>query len=193
MTAHPGAVVITIAAGKPGPHALTDWDARCGFREGEDAVAARRREDEEALKVLRARATWLEFLDHQYGPHAPVSEVTAAIEQAVTDFDLVASPLGLGHEDHLLTAAACRHVARRHREKRWVLYEDVIYRRTVGGTDDAIERLHGDGFTVEPVSFPVATDVKRAAIDAYPSQIRGLARLLDDAYQPERYWRIIAT
>jgi LmbE family N-acetylglucosaminyl deacetylase len=190
VLAHPGTVVITVTAGKPDPHALTDWDAKCGFHDGDDVVGARRQEDAAALKVLGARHVWLDFLDHQYGPEAPVAQIAAAIEEAIAGCDEVASPLGLGHDDHLLVAAACFEVARRYPDKRWVLYEDVIYRQTFGGTEQAIERLCQRGFAVEPVSFGLVEDVKRSAVRKYTSQLVGLKTLADDAYEPERYWII---
>jgi LmbE family N-acetylglucosaminyl deacetylase len=190
VLAHPATLVITVTAGKPGPHALTDWDGKCGFHDGDDVVGARRHEDAAALKVLGARHVWLDFLDHQYGPQAPVAQIAAAIEQAVAGCDEVASPLGLGHDDHVLVAAACFEVARRHPDKRWVLYEDVIYRQTFGGTEQAIERLRQRGFAVEPVFYTLVGDVKPSAIIRYTSQLIGLGALVDDAYEPERYWII---
>lgn len=190
MLAHPGAVVLTITAGRPGRHVLTDWDARCAFSEGDDVVGVRRLEDEAAMKVLGTRAAWLEFLDHQYAPPSSATQLAAAIEDAVAPFDQIASPLGIGHDDHVLVATACLEVARRQPKKRWILYEDVIYRRTVGGTDQAIENLRAQGFGVETAAFQVDVDVKRAAIASYTTQVRGLGELLEDAYQPERYRRI---
>ena len=183
--------MVTVTAGRPGPHPLTEWDAKCGFHDGDDVVGARRKEDEAALSLLGARPLWLDFLDHQYAPEAPVAEVAEALERALGDFGVVASPLGLAHGDHLVTAAACLEVARRHPEKSWFLYEDVIYRETVGGTEDALSRLRDLGFALEEATFPVDDGLKRAAIAAYASQVRGLGRLLDDAYAPERYWTMI--
>jgi LmbE family N-acetylglucosaminyl deacetylase len=191
VLAHPRAVVVTVTAGRPGPHPLTDWDRKCGFRQGDDAVGTRRQEDEAALRALGARPVWLDFLDHQYAPEAPVAEVAMAVESAVADFDVVASPLGLGHGDHLLTAAACLEVARRHPDKAWLLYEDVIYRQTVGGTDEALARVRDEGFELEEAAFLLDGGLKRAAIAAYGSQVRGLGGLLDDAFAPERYWKMV--
>ena len=191
VQAHPGAFVVTVTAGRPAPGPLTDWDRKCGFGEGDDVVGARRREDEKALRRMRARPVWLDFLDHQYAPEAPIAEVAAALGHLSRDFDTVAIPLGLGHGDHLVTAAACREVARLDARKRWVVYEDVVYRQTVGGTDEALARLRDEGFTVEPADFPVDPEAKREAIEAYASQLEGLGQLIDDAYRPERYWTMM--
>lgn len=188
--AHPGTTVITVTAGKPPAGPLTDHDGRSGFREGDDVVGARRREDEAALLVFGARPVWLDFLDHQYGVQAFVTEVAAALERELDSFELIAFPLGLGHDDHLLTAAACVEVAHRHPEKKWVVYEDVPYRTTMGGTAMALERLHDEGFKTRAAHFRGVDGLKERAIALYPSQVKGLGDHLDDARDPERYWTI---
>ena len=188
-------MVVTVGAGKPPPHPLTDWDGRCGFGEGDDVMGARRIEDEEALKHLGARPLWLEFLDRQYMGGEPPSraEVAVAIEAVVAanGHDAVASPLGIGHPDHLVTAAACRDVARRLREVGWIFYEDVIYRATNGSTEQALAQAAADGFVLRPMQVAVAGS-KRAALDSYTSQLRGLGELVRDAYLPERYWTVVS-
>lgn len=190
LAAHPGATVITVTAGKPPPGPLTDHDGRSGFHEGDDVVGARRHEDEAALHVFGARPVWLDFLDHQYGVQAFVSEVAAAVERELDGFELVAFPLGLGHDDHVLTAAACVEVAHRHPGKKWVVYEDVPYRATMGGTETALERLREEGLTPRTARFRAADGLKQKAIGLYGSQVKGLGAHLEDARQPERYWSI---
>src|SRR5690349_18531517 len=68
VAAYPRALVITVIAGRPGPHELTEWDARCGFGQGDDVMGARRLEDDAAIRQLGARPLWLDFLDRQYAP-----------------------------------------------------------------------------------------------------------------------------
>jgi len=193
VAANPGALVVTVTAGRPAPHPLTDWDRKCGFGEGDDVVGARRKEDEAALRLLGARPRWLEFLDHQYGP-APASEaVVKAIAEAIEGADVVASPLGLFHEDHVLTARACSKVARHTVPLvRWLIYEDAIYRDTPGRTEDALRDLRNDGFVPRDATFPEPAEKVKAML-CYPSQVRGLGRLLDDAYRPEHYWELAVT
>ena len=187
---HPGALVVTVTAARPGPHPLTDWDRMCGFREGDDVVGARRLEDEAALGTLDARPAWLDFLDHQYGPPPPHEQLVAAILGATKGAEVVASPLGLFHEDHVLTATACFDVARRVVPRiRWLVYEDAIYRAVAGRTEHALAALRNDGFVLHETAFAEPAQ-KAAAIQAYPSQVRGLGGLLDDAYRPERYWEL---
>ena len=189
VASHPGANVVTVAAGRPGPHPLTDWDRRCGFGEGDDVVGARRREDEAALMVLGARPMWLDFLDGQYGPPPPHAELVTAIERAMDGATNVASPLGLFHNDHVLTASACFDVARSQNTVSWLIYEDAIYRATPGRTEEALAALKVRGFTLRDVDIP-ESPAKRQAVERYPSQVRGLAGLLEDAYRPERYWSL---
>ena len=118
-----------------------------------------------------------------------IGAISGAVEQA----EVVASPLGLFHEDHVLTARACYEVARQVLPlKRWVIYEDVIYRSTAGRTERAIAALVNDGFVLRDVSFAEAAQKSRA-IQRYPSQVLGLGPLLEDAYRPERYWELAVT
>src|SRR5256885_6374496 len=72
LSAHPGATVVTVLAGRPEsyPAEVTQWDAGGGFEPGDDVVAARREEDRNALAVFDATSVWLEFSDHQYVPAA---------------------------------------------------------------------------------------------------------------------------
>lgn len=187
--AHPATLVATVMAGKPGPHPLTSWDLQCGFHLDDDVVGARREEDETALAHLKAVPHWLEFLDHQYGSPAGQREVERAIEDLVLEATWIAVPLGLHHPDHLLVAAACLGVAGGLPRKTWVVYEDVIYRATVGGTEERVAELRKQGFDLVPASFAPSAH-KRAAVEAYASQVRGLGDLLLDAFEPERYWTI---
>ena len=198
MAAHPGAVVVTVTAGKPPPHRLTDWDRQCGFSEMDDVVQARRAEDAAAVEQLGARPRWLDFLDRQYVGGQPPSRVgiRSAIEAVITGRrdgapGMIASPLGLSHPDHVVTAAACFDLARAMPTMTWVVYEDAIYRATDGTTSEAVVRLAEAGFALEPLDVKASTR-KRAAIDRYPSQLKGLGGLIGDAYKPERYWSVVS-
>jgi LmbE family N-acetylglucosaminyl deacetylase len=191
VAGHPGAVVVTVVAGRPGAHVLTDWDRQCGFAQGEDAMGARRHEDEAAVSLLGATPRWLDFLDRQYAEwkSPKVGDVAQELWPFVAGAPTVASPLGLAHPDHLAVATACFQLARRVPGTRWILYEDAIYRATEGRTEAALEALETDGFTLREVTV-VEAPGKRAAIERYASQVRGLARLLEDASLPERYWEL---
>jgi len=49
--------------------------------------------------------------------------------------------------------------------------------------------LRNDGFVPRAATFPEPRE-KLQAIRCYASQVRGLGRLLEDAYRPERYWEL---
>lgn len=191
VSAHQGARVVTVTAGVPPPHPLTGWDAACGFGEADDVVGARRREDQAALALLGATPIWLDFLDRQYAQGA--SPDPSGVASALADIlegrqaGLVASPLGLQHPDHLATAAACYLVARRMPSLPWLIYEDAIYRRDAGATDQAMHDLDEAGFTLERIDVPSAA-CKNEAVARYASQLKGLGDLVQDAARPERYW-----
>jgi LmbE family N-acetylglucosaminyl deacetylase len=139
--------------------------------------------------MLGAQVRWMEFLDVQYGPTHDLADVVRALEDEVAGAHNAAFPLGLHHEDHLTVAAACLEIVRRTPAVDWLLYEDVIYRATYGGTEERLAWLRHEGFDTQPVDFPVVHD-KRQAVAAYTSQVAGLGELLLDAYEPERYWKI---
>jgi LmbE family N-acetylglucosaminyl deacetylase len=193
VAGYPGALVVTVVAGRPGPHDLTDWDGRCGFAWGDDVMGARRQEDDLALRQLGAIPVWLDFLDRQYAADwssPDPDRVAGAIRPLLDDAGVVASPLGLLHPDHVAVAAGCFDVARSLPSLEWIIYEDAIYRATRGARKEAIAKLKAQGFSLEP--FEVArTDRKRAAIDCYTSQLKGLGKLVQDAYKPERYWTLV--
>ncbi len=195
MAAHPGAAVVTVTAGKPPPHPLTDWDRQCGFMESDDVVGARRAEDEAALAQLGSQPVWLDFLDRQYRDGEPPAKpgVARAIEAVLRDRapEVIASPLGLSHPDHLVTAAACLDIARGKPAVTWIVYEDAIYRALAGATDEAMARLKHHRFALRPLEVS-ATSRKGAAIDCYATQLKGLGELIRDAYRPERYWWVIS-
>lgn len=193
VAAHPAALVVTVTAGHPGPHQLTDWDRQCGFAQDQDVIGARRHEDAGAMRVLGATPRWLDFLDRQYmadwSSPAP-AEVAAELRPLVAEASLVASPLGMLHPDHVAVAQACYALAHSMPDVRWIVYEDAIYRATAGATDEATSRLVAGGFTLRELKMSPAQH-KREAIECYTSQVRGLGHLLDDAYRPERYWELV--
>ena len=80
LAAHRGAVVATVFAGVPrDPRQRTEWDARSGFADAAEALAARRAEDAAALAELGAAPRWLDFRDDQYGDPERVDELAAAL------------------------------------------------------------------------------------------------------------------
>jgi LmbE family N-acetylglucosaminyl deacetylase len=199
------AVVITVFAGMPSAGSqLTAWDAACGFQSGDAVMAARRREDENALDRLGAIPLWLDFLDAQYGPRPSPTDIApylfAAIRAAWKErwINRVCFPLGLFHSDHVLVHEATLDVIDEFPDAEWVLYEDMPYRSVDDLRDRAVDRLHGQGIQTALFPSPRTGDGqhrKRDAVACYASQLRGLKVLADvgssELFDEEHYLRVI--
>lgn len=174
---------------------LTEWDIAAGLADGDEVIGLRQEEDESALRLLGARPVWLEFLDRQSGASPTHLSVADALDEVIrnTGASVVVSPLGLVHDDHVLTAAASFEVARRRPGMRWLVYEDAIYRMTPGQTDETLARHRDAGFLLEEADRNFARFAnKRAAINCYPTQLKALGERWLDALEPERYWSVVA-
>jgi LmbE family N-acetylglucosaminyl deacetylase len=200
LLAHrPGAVVITLFAGRP-PRSgdVTPWDAAAGFGLADDVVGARRAEDGRALATLAARPLWLPFVDAQYGPAPSGERLAEALARAIAvgGGGTVAIPLGLFHSDHRLAHEAGLRVLGRFPHLAWLAYEDALYRGLPGLVDERVAELASAG--LGPVRARLPADGRAAAkgraIAAYASQLRALAGPAGpgpaDALAPERYWRL---
>lgn len=210
MDTYRGTTVITTHGGKPPsyPDPPSDWDASGGFKSGDDVVETRREEDREALSVLGARSTWLDFSDHQYlerDKRTKGPEMAPALEQALRDLDptSVFLPMGIANPDHVSTHEAGLIV----REKfvgegsscSWFGYEDQGYKHLPGLLAWRIAKLFKSNLWPTPAAVPVRIDMplKRSAIWCYKSQIAPL--ITDHALEerleanvPEQYWRLDA-
>jgi LmbE family N-acetylglucosaminyl deacetylase len=186
-------VIATVFEGFPARYdGLSEWDADCGFCEGDDVVALRREEDRRAAQQIGAKARWLDFVDSQYEPELPSAEAIAANLRALAielGVDTLALPLGIHHEDHQRTHEACAVLLRDDfgLVDSWVAWADVPYRmrhpKLVG---QRLESLRATGFSVQP--FGVAVDERKgAALAEYPTQARGLGvESMVDAERPEQ-------
>jgi LmbE family N-acetylglucosaminyl deacetylase len=198
---HPGSVVVTAFAGHPPAYPpRTSWDERAGFDPGADVVAARRREDARALAELGASPRWLDFPDTQYGAKPSRRDLADALTAALDDIspDIVVAPLGLFHDDHILTGDAALDVLGRRLSWRWLLYADAIYRGLPDLVERRVQALGASGITLcaAPALREPAGERKRRAIACYVSQVRALERSWEggvaDAFAPERYWQVVA-
>ena len=200
LAAHPGAQVITVFAGDPGPEVgPTDWDRRCGFTEGVAAMAARREEDRQALTLLEAQPVWLPFLDAQYRrpgapPLAPAA-VAQALKSALDPFapQTVLFPLGLFHADHALVHQACLGALQDRIDLTLLAYEDALYRGLPGQVQQRLMALAQAGWQATPARFARhgAAAAKARAVRCYASQLRGFGEGgHDDLEAPERAWRL---
>jgi LmbE family N-acetylglucosaminyl deacetylase len=195
-------VVLTVFAGSPSSwdvHRLWDNDI-CGFSEGTDVVAARLREDDAALARLGASAARLGFLDEQYREPATapsVEEVGDQIAGAIQEVkaSIALMPLGIGHNDHRLTAAGCRRAALHRPDVRWLAYLDLPYGYEpeifgAGAVGEALDSMSPMVPEAIELGGGIGSEAKDAALDLYPSQILGLGGRRSAAMKPERYWSL---
>lgn len=192
LAAHPGSEVVSVfTGGPPDWSGLTEWDAACGFRPGDDVMAARKREDLAALDVVGARPRWLDLRELQYGAAVSVDEVVQALgDELPAPGTTVLAPLGIHHADHVTLGDAARRLAPGRPDLAWCFYEDLPYR--AHHPEELRDRLQGfadAGCVLEPVLLPLG-DVrdKRAALRCYRSQVRGLHEWLGPSFGAERYW-----
>jgi LmbE family N-acetylglucosaminyl deacetylase len=197
-----GVVVLTVFAGSPPSWAEhREWDHDwCGFAHGTDVVAARVREDDAALAILGAVGVRLAFLDEQYRePGASLSgaDLGASIATSIEEVggESILMPLGLGHNDHRLASAGCRDAAQRLPGLSWFAYQDLPYgyEPELFGQDavrDALAVLSPMAPAEVQLGAGGGVAAKEAALDRYPSQMRGLGARRGTALGPERYWRL---
>ena len=199
LAACPGAIVVTVFAGRPASYGpVTPWDAACGFRAGDDVMRRRRAEDRDALRRLGATPVWLDFCDAQYGAPPHVGAVARVLDAAIaaTRPTAVFAPLGLFHSDHALAHAAALRVRARRPRLGWFLYEDAMYRRIPRLLDARLGALRAAGLSPAraALAFEPRPERKVAAVACYRSQLRALARPgypgYADAFEREGYWRI---
>jgi LmbE family N-acetylglucosaminyl deacetylase len=199
LAAHPGAIVVTLFCGLPDATApLPEWDATCGFASARGAMQARRREDRSALRILGATPCWLHCHDAQYRRGAQPEGAARKLARALRrhEPDMVAIPAGLFHEDHKIAHEAALGMLRLSRRRRWVLYEDALYRRIPGLLEERVARLERAGLSPCPLDERprACLDTKRRAVECYGSQLRGLVSAgrpgHDDLFERERYWSL---
>ncbi|TDF66111.1 PIG-L deacetylase family protein [Cupriavidus sp. L7L] len=214
-----GARVVTVFAGVPPADVpAPDCDRAAGFDSAEQAVRARRREDNRALGMLGAQPVWLDFWDSQYGRRHTPREIADSLQPvllAQTD-GMVVAPLGLFHSDHVLAHEACRLLMQAAQVRaaawaallvpsrgqaasalpvQWLYYEDVIYRRLPGVLQQRLAECLGAGLQATPVNLPVSQHLaqKSYAVNAYQSQVQMFGEeQLCDLCAPERYWSLSA-
>ncbi len=191
------AVVVTVFAGRPThyPRRPTAWDRRCGFVAGEDVVATRRREDQDALAELGVQGRFLHHVDPQYGrvrvrgTRRPAASIGREIDSWRPTSVVV--PLGIEHPDHLAVHRASLRARRDRRAPAWVAYADFPYWRTPGRLDERLTSLQRGGLAADPAGVPADVDAKARAASRYVSQLRGL-EIGNDVSAigavPEHYW-----
>lgn len=217
-----GSLVVTVfAAGPSGPEPLLRWDVGSGcFSPGDDIFALRAAEDDEALAHFEAHGQRLTFWDVQYREArsaGPVlmprirrqlrawiprgdSELSASIASELeatigaTGLDAWFVPLGIYHPDHVIVGGILPALMRRNPAIRWYVYEELPYaleQRHLRWR--AHRRLESAGFVLEPIPVRADTELKRAAVSCYRSQLGPLGARVETALgAPERVYRALA-
>jgi LmbE family N-acetylglucosaminyl deacetylase len=200
LSQHPGALVVTVFAGTPGPdQAPTPWDTECGFKNPAEAMATRREEDSEALRALGAMPRQLSFLDDQYMQELAHEEREPALVASLRGLlrqerpHTVVMPLGLFHSDHVRVHRAALVCRRESEGIAWLAYEDALYRRMEGLLQERLAALLDAGVqaTPLPVAMQGCSTAKEQALHCYRSQLKAFgAGGYDDCRQPERLWLV---
>jgi LmbE family N-acetylglucosaminyl deacetylase len=208
MAGNSGTRVTTVFADGPSAVApLTPWDrATRYFEDGDDVIAERRREDARAASLLGVELEFLPFWDGQYrtarysykGPAAGdlPAAVGAELERLARQRPVEAwvIPLGLGHDDHRLVAAACLELAVGLEATCYVYEEIPYYEEVAPEVADQIQNLRDRGLRLavdDTLAFSGDQSIKRDAIWCYRSQLHALGRRARRAVRvPERIWRL---
>jgi LmbE family N-acetylglucosaminyl deacetylase len=200
LASRPGARVVTAYTAAPSAwRGLTEWDRQCGFRAGDDVMAARKQEDVAALAVLGAEPVWLDLVEEQYESRPGPEEVARRLREAMVALSPppleVAVPLGVDHADHLTVSDAM--LALRAEgvlpAATWLLYGDLPY--AAASPEEAEARrasLADRGIGLERQGAPTGASatVKRAALARYRTQIRPLWDSLPLQPELEELWRL---
>jgi len=203
LAQNPGAVVVTVCAGAPeGPSGA--WDRlTTGQASAPAALAQRRQEDVEALRLLGATPLWLDLYDGQYdwgelrsvrrqGPRSIADEVGRAL--ARIGASTVVAPVGLFHRDHVTVSDSCLLLAG-DRAEDFYLYVDMPYAQMrPAKLEQRLDRLGVAGGELTPVD-PVDPADKHRAAAAYTSQLRWVKGSSAGCFErsmseAERYWRV---
>lgn len=196
MADRPDAEVVTVYGGFPvnAEHLTTAYDVKCGFKNAEDAVAQRQRENDQALALLEATAINLDFVDSQYeSQHQPaphLSEMIEKLQEIVNgyNYEFIMAPLGMGHPDHVKVTDA---VIRLQTDIPIYLWEDLPIR--VVEPTLVPPRLELLSLTLDKLMTPSTTGDKMAkkirSMLCYRSQVH--IGIIDPylIYVPERFWR----
>jgi LmbE family N-acetylglucosaminyl deacetylase len=224
IAANPGSHVVTVFSSGPKSVApLPPWDEMSGwFKPGDNVMAMRQVEDDEAMAQARAHAHRLAFWDEQYRTWPParwarlwprairaaqaaranlqrpslLRDVERALHAVVSELDVATwlAPLGLWHTDHKLVARAALCLARQLPERRWVLYEELPYRLEVTAeVDRALEHVRAEGFSLAPANFVLGPSAtKRSLVSCYRSQLDALGNRVELAMSGRETFHVLA-
>jgi len=192
MAERPDTTVVTVFGGYPDASetVVTPYDLKCGFKNAQDAVSERRRENDAATALLSATNVDLDFPDGQYGEDVTQSEIAEVLQRIVDggEYEGIYAPLGLGHPDHLRVSDA---VLSLETDLPVMLWEDLPIRVTE--PELVPTRLKELGIAYKPartIQEKSRMADKIRALMCYSSQIG--TGILDPylMYVPERFYKI---
>lgn len=191
MAERPDTVVLTVFGGFPqnAGEVVTPYDEKSGFKNAQEAVEARRWEDNLAVSMLRGQAIHLGFSDGQYNEYHLVDDIRDEIQRILDlgDYEAIYAPLGLDHPDHVSVSDAVLKLKTDVPITLWedlptrVVYpEQVPYRLATLGLDYKPSRTLFDKALIAD---------KMRALACYGSQIS--TGILDPyfLYVPERFYK----
>jgi LmbE family N-acetylglucosaminyl deacetylase len=204
LLAHPGALVATLFAASPPVYTdpLNEHDTACGFQPGDDTMAIRRVEDEQALRAVGATPRWLRWCQNSHVERTdPLAVPDGAVDALVAVIDdvqpsCVVAPLGLSHVDHQACHASALAAYETAGSVPWLWYSDLPYVFIPRVLAARFRALHKAGYVASPACPTVSPDLaaKWRAFEQYPTQVPVLDGLWDlRARLPrtsEQYWQL---
>lgn len=186
--------IVTVFAGIPPPwYWPSPFDNASGFTRSDDAVSARRDEDDAACAELRSKALHLHFLDGQYGMPRDELQIVSLLGHIIDTRPGVdvAVPLGLAHPDHRLVAKLCRLLVMPGRARDWLVYADLPSAKLwPGHIPGALRGWERAGWSLEPADDLPPADMRRKtrAVERYVSQRRFAELAIDNLTEERRWW-----
>jgi LmbE family N-acetylglucosaminyl deacetylase len=203
-------LVVTFFTSAPEKSLVTQWDTISGFRNSDEAISSRTKENANAFTLSGSVLTNLHYLDYQYRDHLNESQIRAKmiadIQKIINEHTEknieVYGPATFGsvitHPDHALLHEAFIQVALRNLDNKHIhfyIYEDIPYtllflkenasvKTFLENTDKLYLTEHSILLSKEEVG------TKKASIAAYHSQIEAFNSLGEDvASESETYTR----
>ncbi|MBI2476025.1 MAG: PIG-L family deacetylase [Candidatus Taylorbacteria bacterium] len=204
-------IVATFFTGKPSEAVRGGWDRLSGFKNSDEAMAARAKENLAALEKTGAYPLNLSYLDFQYGRDRNSVSGEKIAQSMKKDIETILGDLTdsakisiygpsefgrkITHPDHKILHDAFTAVARENlgqKNLRFFFYEDFPYvaRYEANGSTTLKNFLEeAGGFSLSEIPLPVgdaAFDTKIKAIGAYSSQDKAFESLGENIAQAVR-------
>lgn len=188
IAAYPNSTIMTVFAGSPPKGTKSDYDLKCGFKDSNEAMEARRYEDRMACAQLLAKPIHLGFLDHQYKHQVGLENINAKIMQHLEEYEyqIILAPIGLKHPDHIAVTRVVRGLLET--DIPIYYYEEIPMR--VLEPELVAERLDSDDEPKLKFIGDGGRDKKAMALMEYKSQIGTGVLDPSTCFVPERIWEL---